>query len=997
MSGAGRFDGSDALKASRPEPPIPTPQQRAGTLATASTRCLALAAPNPTNTSLLPFLLISYFQGSAAAQQEEGMPSRAEDDGGGDAEPSSPTATDAAVAGHGKGLCPQCGGRIGAGSAAASHDPVDLQEVRMMRERFAKLLLGEDMSGGSKGVCPALAMSNAITNLSVSLFGEGLRLRPLSADCKRRWRMEMGTMLSVCQHIVELVPHTQTMPDGSTQEVMVTKQRDDMKQQLPALKKLDDMLLEMLDQCTSTEYTYPNEKPPTPHRAKPDPSPNGAVERRRNSRHADGCACAECSGEDAGEGGGKDRDHHRTRSESFGHSSKAKSSAARRQASFGGTSSAGGDGAGGSASKSTSGGGGVMKESKTGRWWRPVPRVAACGLSEELRRNLEHAMEKSNQVVKLAMAINTQALEDMAVPAAYTDNLPKSGRAALGDQLYALIVGTAFSVERVVDTVDLTDEHAALKLACRLEAACFHWRRATHTSRAPQLTHSFSAHYSTGPSARDISKFEEYASRAEACLRSIKDRCPALPQTTLDTSKILYNSDVGKAVLESYSRVLEGVATSVRSRINDVLHAHHLACDPSADSPAASPAHSATPGSAAAAQGVGKAGMGMGPVGGCERLLDFNLQLSELAAPDYDEAASEMGTPVGTPTSGAAGNPLEFRQHSLPLRFGLEARMQMEARAAMDAAAAAAAAAGAAAGAAGGGGRGDGGGGRAGTRSASHLGGGHAAHPTGAGSGGAGGGAGDGGGSGSPSNGPGMVPLIRSNTSPTQRPSGGYDMSGMTAAAAAAHAQQYMYGMRGPSPMNPYASQPAAGGRPGASSANAAAMGQGGPAVAAQAAALQAQAQAAAAAAAAASSRLHRSNSWKGFLPRRTAAPPAAAAALQAPVQGAGAAAGGGAGGLAYSAGGFSSGSFSSQPPVVGGGMGTYGGYGMGYGGGDVVGRAGYVGVQGQAGTYGPGGGGSGSSSSSGGGGAGGGSGPLPPHVPKGGSRRQSAAECVDS
>lgn len=39
-------------------------------------------------------------------------------------------------------------------------------EVEMMKERFAKLLLGEDMSGGGKGVCTALAISNAITNLS---------------------------------------------------------------------------------------------------------------------------------------------------------------------------------------------------------------------------------------------------------------------------------------------------------------------------------------------------------------------------------------------------------------------------------------------------------------------------------------------------------------------------------------------------------------------------------------------------------------------------------------------------------------------------------------------------------------------------------------------------------------------------------------------------------------------------------------------------------------
>jgi hypothetical protein len=43
-------------------------------------------------------------------------------------------------------------------------------EVEMMKERFAKLLLGEDMSGGGKGVCTALAISNAITNLSGLYF-----------------------------------------------------------------------------------------------------------------------------------------------------------------------------------------------------------------------------------------------------------------------------------------------------------------------------------------------------------------------------------------------------------------------------------------------------------------------------------------------------------------------------------------------------------------------------------------------------------------------------------------------------------------------------------------------------------------------------------------------------------------------------------------------------------------------------------------------------------
>lgn len=43
-------------------------------------------------------------------------------------------------------------------------------EMEQMKERFAKLLLGEDMSGGGKGVSSALALSNAFTNLAGMLL-----------------------------------------------------------------------------------------------------------------------------------------------------------------------------------------------------------------------------------------------------------------------------------------------------------------------------------------------------------------------------------------------------------------------------------------------------------------------------------------------------------------------------------------------------------------------------------------------------------------------------------------------------------------------------------------------------------------------------------------------------------------------------------------------------------------------------------------------------------
>nr|GLL46442.1 rop guanine nucleotide exchange factor 1-like [Ipomoea trifida]GME05168.1 rop guanine nucleotide exchange factor 1-like [Ipomoea batatas] len=42
---------------------------------------------------------------------------------------------------------------------------IEMSEVELMKNQFVKLLLGEDMSGGRKGMCIALVISNAITNL----------------------------------------------------------------------------------------------------------------------------------------------------------------------------------------------------------------------------------------------------------------------------------------------------------------------------------------------------------------------------------------------------------------------------------------------------------------------------------------------------------------------------------------------------------------------------------------------------------------------------------------------------------------------------------------------------------------------------------------------------------------------------------------------------------------------------------------------------------------
>lgn len=55
---------------------------------------------------------------------------------------------------------------------------------------------------------------------------------------------------------MELIPSLQQFPGGGTYEVMVTQQRLDLYVNLPALKKLDAMLISMLDGFRDTEFYY---------------------------------------------------------------------------------------------------------------------------------------------------------------------------------------------------------------------------------------------------------------------------------------------------------------------------------------------------------------------------------------------------------------------------------------------------------------------------------------------------------------------------------------------------------------------------------------------------------------------------------------------------------------------------------------------------------------------------------------------------------------------
>ncbi|XP_014501385.1 rop guanine nucleotide exchange factor 12 [Vigna radiata var. radiata] len=347
-----------------------------------------------------------------------------------------------------------------------------LQEMEQMKERFAKLLLGEDMSGGGKGVSSALALSNAFTNLAASIYGEQKRLEPMPAERKAKWRKEIDWLLSVTDYVVEMVPSQQKSKDGTNMEIMTTRQRTDLHMNIPALRKLDAMLIECLDNFKDqTEFYYVS----------------------------------------------KDSDDSDPDS----------------------------------------------KKKNDDKWWLPTPKVPVDGLSDSARKFLHYQKDCVNQVLKAAMAINAQILSEIEIPESYIDSLPKNGRASLGDSIYRSITVEFFDPDQFLSTMDLSSEHKILNLKNRIEASIVIWKR--------KMNHKDGK--STWGSGVSIEKRELFEERAETILLLLKHRFPGLPQSSLDISKIQYNKDVGQAVLESYSRILESLAFTVLSRIDDVLQA----------------------------------------------------------------------------------------------------------------------------------------------------------------------------------------------------------------------------------------------------------------------------------------------------------------------------------------------------------------------------------------------------------------------------------------
>ncbi|RRT75100.1 hypothetical protein B296_00011143, partial [Ensete ventricosum] len=146
-----------------------------------------------------------------------------------------------------------------------------------------------------------------------------------------------------------------------------------------------------------------------------------------------------------------------------------------------------------------------------------------------------------------------------------------SGFSGLGDVIYRYVASDHFSPECLLDCLDLSSEHRVLEVANRVEASIYIWRRRAATRPASSST-AKSSWKIVKDMIVDADKRELLAERAETLLLCLKQRFPSLTQTSLDTSKIQFNKDIGKSILESYSRVLESLAFNIVARIDDLLH-----------------------------------------------------------------------------------------------------------------------------------------------------------------------------------------------------------------------------------------------------------------------------------------------------------------------------------------------------------------------------------------------------------------------------------------
>ncbi|KAL0854607.1 hypothetical protein Bca101_059759 [Brassica carinata] len=123
-------------------------------------------------------------------------------------------------------------------------------------DAFSSCSSSKDASSSFSSKLLPMKYDDKAVMFAYSIFGELWKLEPLCEEKKQKWRREMHWLLSPPNYMIELVPSKQNDANGRSPEIMTRKARRDIHMNLPALQKLDSMLIEILDPMVNTEFWY---------------------------------------------------------------------------------------------------------------------------------------------------------------------------------------------------------------------------------------------------------------------------------------------------------------------------------------------------------------------------------------------------------------------------------------------------------------------------------------------------------------------------------------------------------------------------------------------------------------------------------------------------------------------------------------------------------------------------------------------------------------------
>jgi hypothetical protein len=211
------------------------------------------------------------------------------------------------------------------------------------------------------------------------------------------------------------------------------------------------------------------------------------------------------------------------------------------------------------------------------KWWKKVAAMRESGarLSAQWANELASMVAWAAANVEMCRRVNDESLAFMPVPESYIESLPKHAKSLpLGEHLRRVLERTSSPpselgyVEGVFallakDGVADDDKLALSQLLSALERAALVWER--KAERRP------------GGNAK--------AANARKVIAAVRARQPGLGQTSLERAKLADNRDVGSAVLEAYSRVLESRLVCMRELAEEVIRVGGVACTATAAPP----------------------------------------------------------------------------------------------------------------------------------------------------------------------------------------------------------------------------------------------------------------------------------------------------------------------------------------------------------------------------------------------------------------------------